>query len=232
MKAELAHDAGGPREFPRDGLPEVAILGRSNVGKSNLINALLGRRRLARTSARPGKTRRIHFYRVAERFYLVDLPGYGYAAAPREERRGWRPLVESYLRGTRAALRGAIVLADVRRGLEEEEWQLLEWLDAERIPTAIALTKSDKISRSETTARVRALAEEAGPAGDRIAAVSSRTRSGVAAVAGWVRDWAGCDPTPTGRGPGRHPGAGHVTSPTPRAGSPRSRRRGSRRPCP
>jgi GTP-binding protein len=159
LRSELAFDAGSPRQFPEDGLPEVAVMGRSNVGKSSLINALLGRRKLARTSGRPGKTRRIHFYRIEERLYLVDLPGYGWAAVSKRERESWRPLVESYLRRERSALRGTILLVDARRGLESEERDLLAWLEAEQIPVAIVLTKCDKLSQSEGAKRLRALAE-------------------------------------------------------------------------
>jgi GTP-binding protein len=189
MRAELVHDAAKPEEFPRDGLPEVAVLGRSNVGKSSLINALLGRRNLARTSGRPGKTRRIHFYRVADRFYLVDLPGFGYAAASRDERRTWKPMVESYLRGTRAPLRGAILLVDVRRGAESEEGQLLHWLHVEGIPTGVAFTKSDKLSRSRAAAQLESLSRELPSGADRSALVSSRSRQGLEAIAAWIHDW-------------------------------------------
>jgi GTP-binding protein len=191
VKAELARNAGEPGEFPRDGLPEVAVLGRSNSGKSNLINALLGRRRLARTSARPGRTRRIHFYRVADAFYLVDLPGYGYAAVPRGERRGWRPMVESYLRGSRAPLRGALLLADVRRGLEEEEMRLLEWLEAEGVPVVLVLTKADKLSRSGAARRRQEVAKEGAVPADRISAVSARTGQGIEEIARWIEEWSG-----------------------------------------
>src|SRR5215510_4048342 len=131
MKSELAYNAGDPREFPRDGLPEIALLGRSNVGKSSLLNALLGRRQLARTSRTPGRTRRIQFYRIDAAAYLVDLPGYGYAKVPRDERQAWRGMVESYLRGTRSNLRGALLLVDVRRELGEDEQDLLAWLARE-----------------------------------------------------------------------------------------------------
>jgi GTP-binding protein len=191
MKVELTHNAGEPREFPSDELPEVAVMGRSNVGKSSLINAVLGRRKLARTSGRPGKTRRIHFYRVADEFYLVDLPGYGYAAASKEERKSWQPMVESYLRGSRKALRGAVLLVDVRRGPEEEEAQLLEWLAAENIPAAIAVTKSDKLSRSRASEALRGFGKETGLPEDRLALVSSRLRTGLEAVTGWIRGWTG-----------------------------------------
>jgi GTP-binding protein len=191
VEARLTHSAGRPAEFPRDGLPEIAVLGRSNVGKSSFINALLGRRSLARTSGRPGKTRRIHFYRVADAFYLVDMPGYGWAAVARSERRSWRGLAEGYLRGARKELRGAILLVDIRRGLEEEEDQLLEWLAHEQIPTAVALTKSDKLSAARLRTHFRSLAEQIELPPELVCAVSSRSGAGLASVAEWVRAWTG-----------------------------------------
>ncbi len=120
-------------DFPRPGPPEIAFLGRSNCGKSSLLNRLVNRKRLARTSSTPGKTRLIQFFRVevGEReLYLVDLPGYGYARVSRRERQSWQRLVESYL-GGRSSLRAAILLQDVRRDVSEDETLLLEWL-AER----------------------------------------------------------------------------------------------------
>jgi GTP-binding protein len=189
VNSELACDAASPGQFPSDGLPEVAVMGRSNVGKSSLVNALLGRRKLARTSARPGKTRRIHFYRVEGSLYLVDLPGYGYAAVSKREQGTWQPLVESYLRGARQPLRGAILIIDIRRGPEREERDLLDWLAAERIPVALALTKSDKLSSSQAARRLRELSAELEVDASRVAAVSARTGSGLASLAGWIRDW-------------------------------------------
>ena len=191
MKVELTHNAGTPQEFPEDALPEVAILGRSNVGKSSLINALLGRRTLARTSGRPGKTRRIHFYRVQDAFYLVDLPGYGYAAASKAERRSWRPLVESYLRGRREPLRGALLVVDIRRGPEEEERRVLEWLAAEGIPAAIALTKVDKLPRARASEALRGIVKETALPPARVALVSARLRAGLDVVQAWIREWTG-----------------------------------------
>jgi len=193
VKVEFAFDAAAPEGFPRDGLPEVAVLGRSNVGKSSVINALVGRRALARTSAHPGKTRRIHFYRVEDRAYLVDLPGYGYAAVSQVERRAWRPLVEAYLRGTRAALRGALLLVDVRREPGDEELALLEWLAAERIAVRVVLTKSDKLRPGELS-RCAARHREAlslGP--DTLACTSARTGRGLRPVAGWLCEWLGLE---------------------------------------
>ncbi len=189
MKAELARSAAEPGEFPEDGLPEVAVLGRSNVGKSSFINALLGRKALARTSGRPGKTRRIHFFRIEDAIYLVDLPGFGYAAVSREERRSWRPMAESYLRGSRTPLVGAILLVDARRGPEAEERQLLEWLRGERIETALVLTKCDKLPAARAALRLQADASSLDLT--RIGLASSRTRRGLESVASWIHDWTG-----------------------------------------
>jgi GTP-binding protein len=190
VQAELTHDAADPSGFPDDALPEVAVLGRSNVGKSTLINLLVGHRRLARTSSTPGKTRRIHFYRLERRAYLVDLPGYGYAAVAREERGGWRPLVEAYLRGTRATLRGALLLVDLRRGLAREEDELRGWLAHERIACGLVFTKIDKLAASELFERERELRSALGER-ERYCAVSARSGQGLAAVAAWLEGWLG-----------------------------------------
>ncbi len=191
MNSELFADAASEKQFPEDGLPEVAVAGRSNVGKSSFINALLGRRRLARTSRDPGRTRRIHFYRVDDAMYLVDLPGYGYAAVARDERESWRPMVESYLRGKRAPLRGVIVLVDVRRGPKDEERDLLAWLAREGIPAKIVFTKRDKLRANPLAQVLRRASEEQGLARDQVLAVSSTSRAGLGGVAAWIRDWTG-----------------------------------------
>ena len=193
MEAELAHDAAGPAQFPGDGLPEVAVAGRSNVGKSSFVNALAGRRKLARTSGTPGKTRRIHFYRLDGRAYLVDLPGYGYAAVGREERRAWRPLVESYLRGGRAALRGAILLIDPRRGPEREELDLLEWLAAEGIAARVVFTKADKFKPAALARRRAELLARLPLADGDVACASSLSGRGLAAPARWIEAWTGLE---------------------------------------
>ena len=141
-------------KLPRDGLPEVAFAGRSNVGKSSLINALVGRRRLAMTSSTPGKTRTINFYRVEERLYFVDLPGYGFARVPGEMRRRWRGLIESYFRTTRN-LRGAVVIVDARHEPTELDVQMAEWLRSIPVAFVVAATKSDKLSRPALQLRLK-----------------------------------------------------------------------------
>ncbi|MBW2280383.1 MAG: YihA family ribosome biogenesis GTP-binding protein [Deltaproteobacteria bacterium] len=191
MNSELARDAGKPSEFPDDGLPEVAIMGRSNVGKSSVINVLVGRKNLARTSSTPGKTRRIHFFQVEGAMYLVDLPGFGWARVGRQERAAWQPMVESYLRGTREALRGAILLIDLRRGPGDEERSLLDWLHHEGIPARVAWTKSDKLKPGKAAQQARAFATELGLEPGQSAAVSSLRARGFAPLVGWLQEWTG-----------------------------------------
>jgi len=163
------------------------------VGKSSLINRLVGRRGLARTSSTPGRTRRIHFYRVEDRAYLVDLPGYGYASGSRAERAEFAPLVESYLSHTRAPLRGALVLVDARRGAQDAEQELARYLAAERIPARAALTKCDKLKRSELEPARRALAESLRLDPAQVATVSADAGTGLAPVARWLHEWSGLE---------------------------------------
>ncbi len=144
--AEFAGSATGLRDFPRDGRPEIAFAGRSNVGKSSLLNRLLGRRKLARVSKTPGRTQTINFYRVNRTFYFVDLPGYGYAKVSEHMRRSWRPMVEGYLRG-RESLRAVVMIVDARHPPTPLDQEMQAWLDTARIPHLVVLTKGDKISR-------------------------------------------------------------------------------------
>ena len=187
LDARLAATAAGPPGFPREGVPEVAFLGRSNVGKSSLLNALAGRRALARTSSTPGKTRLVHFFEVTRdttdrarrRVLLVDLPGYGWAKVAKSERAAWQKLIESYLEG-RAPLRLAILLHDVRRDPTEDEHLLLAWLAERGVATLVAVTKCDKEKPMRRTARLREIA--AAYAGHALVATSAETKDGIDAL--------------------------------------------------
>jgi GTP-binding protein len=148
VHARFVTSASKPSEFPAPNLPEIAVVGRSNVGKSSLINALTGQDGLARTSRTPGRTRLVNWFEVNGKFHLVDLPGYGYAEVSREMRESWRPLIESYL-SDRKTLAGVLLLIDVRRGPEEEELDFVPWLQQKDIPIVVALTKSDKLAKNK-----------------------------------------------------------------------------------
>jgi GTP-binding protein len=174
--------AARARDFPRPGPPEIALLGRSNVGKSSLLNRLVQRRRLARTSTTPGKTRLLHWYAVergGRELWLVDLPGYGWAKVSKAERRSWRRLVESYLE-ERPTLRTAVLLQDLRRDLSEDETLLVAWLDERGIPVVLALTKVDKLKPMRRATRVRELREQAGLPDERVIPTSAEKGIGVA----------------------------------------------------
>ncbi len=182
--AEHVAAAKRPGDFPRPGRPEVAFLGRSNVGKSSLLNRLVGRKQLARTSGTPGKTRLIHFYAVTvgrRELLLVDLPGYGYARVARRERENWWQLVEQYL-DERRSLRVAILLQDLRREPCEDETLLLEWLAERAIPSAVALTKVDKLKPMRREQRVQLVRGQLGLSDDRLVSTSAETGRGIDAL--------------------------------------------------
>ena len=168
-------EAGGWR--PPPSLPEVAFAGRSNVGKSSLINALVHRRKFARVSNTPGRTREINFFKVNDQFVLADLPGYGYARISKEKRATWRPLIEGYLKGSNA-LRGVVQLLDARRSPSEDDLQMLEFLAHRETPTLVIATKVDKLRKSEREGRLNDLAKEAGVELDQIIPFSAETGEG------------------------------------------------------
>jgi GTP-binding protein len=162
---------------PEPSLPEVAFAGRSNVGKSSLINRLLRRKRFARVSNTPGRTREINFFRVNDRFVLVDLPGYGYARISKERRAEWRPLIEGYLR-TSPQLRGIVQLLDVRHDPTGDDLQMLEFLAELGVPAIAVLTKIDKLPRAEVPKRIAAIAEIVGMDAEQMIPFSAVTDAG------------------------------------------------------
>jgi GTP-binding protein len=179
--AELVTSCSHPSQFPELGLPEVAFLGRSNVGKSSLLNALSQRKKLARTSSTPGKTRLIHFFRVeigSSELVLVDLPGYGWAKVSKQERKGWQTLIESYL-GERAELRAALLLQDLRREISEDETLLLDWLAERGRPGMLVLTKCDKLKPMRRRERIRKLRKDLEGRVEEVLATSSQNRDGL-----------------------------------------------------
>jgi GTP-binding protein len=179
--AEWLATAAEPGGFPAPSAPEVAFLGRSNVGKSSLLNALVQRKKLARTSSAPGKTRLIHFFRVERpklETHFVDLPGYGYAKVSKSERKGWQRLIESYLED-RPSLCAAVLLQDLRRDFSDDETLLIDWLQERGIPVLLAITKIDKLKPMRRAARLRELKKAINLPAANVIATSSEARIGL-----------------------------------------------------
>lgn len=161
LSAEFVLSAKEPAHYPPAVLPEVAFAGRSNVGKSSLINTLLNRKGLARTSNTPGRTQEINFFSVNDKLHFIDLPGYGYAKVPERMRKNWGPMIETYLSG-RPTLRLVVLILDMRRDPSAEDRQLIGWLQFYRLPFFIVLTKSDKVSRNQLAQRLRRIGDHLG----------------------------------------------------------------------
>jgi GTP-binding protein len=159
LSAEFVLSAKQPAHYPPAVLPEIAFAGRSNVGKSSLINTLVKRKGLARTSNTPGRTQEINFFIVNNRFGFIDLPGYGYAKVPEKIRNNWGPMIEAYL-SQRETLRLVVLILDIRRDPSPEDRQLIGWLQYYRLPVLIVLTKIDKLSRNELAVRKRVIGED------------------------------------------------------------------------
>ncbi|HET6341287.1 MAG TPA: ribosome biogenesis GTP-binding protein YihA/YsxC [Gemmatimonadota bacterium] len=166
-----------PRERPSPELPEIAFTGRSNVGKSSLLNALMRRKRLARTSRTPGRTRAIHYYQVGDRCYFVDLPGYGYAAVPEGVRRSWAPMIEGYLDSSER-LAGVLSLVDGRREPTDSDRLMIDGLAARGLPTLVVLTKADKVPRARRSPGQDDAARRLGLDSDQVVWFSALTGEG------------------------------------------------------
>ena len=161
MKVNYLGGGFNPGEFTENSLPEVAFMGRSNVGKSSLINGLCKQRQLARVSSTPGRTQAIHFFSVADKFCLVDLPGFGFAKAPGNVRKKWKPLVNSYL-NHRPQLKLALLLVDIRREPRDQEFSLKASLEANNVTVLMIVTKTDKVPKTKRAGRIQQLAKAMG----------------------------------------------------------------------
>lgn len=159
--AEFVTSAVKPDQYPTPDYPEVAFAGRSNVGKSSLINKLVNRRSLVKTSSTPGRTQLINFFLVNGNLSLVDLPGYGYAKVPAAIKRQWGPMVEAYI-ANRSNLKAVVLLMDIRRTPKAEEFSLMDWLRHHKIPMILVLTKADKLSKTRQGKQRRTAAEILG----------------------------------------------------------------------
>ncbi|MFB4210762.1 ribosome biogenesis GTP-binding protein YihA/YsxC [Shouchella sp. JSM 1781072] len=158
-KAELEHVAVKPEQYPATRLPELALAGRSNVGKSSFINKMLNRKGLARTSGQPGKTQTLNFYEINEMLYFVDVPGYGYAKVSKSERAAWGRMIETYL-SEREELKAVLQLVDARHKPSEDDKLMYNWMKHFEIPVIIVATKADKISRSKWQKHLSIISKE------------------------------------------------------------------------
>lgn len=160
-KVEMVISAASRKQYPGEGLPEIAFAGRSNVGKSSLINTLLNRNNFARVSSQPGKTRTINFYRINGEFFLVDLPGYGFARTSRQEQLKWGKMMDEYL-NTRTTLRGVLQLVDIRHKPTGLDVMMFKWIRDAGLPGVVVATKSDKIARAKRPGHFREIGDTLG----------------------------------------------------------------------
>lgn len=185
--AEFVISAVGPKQYPEDNLPEIALAGRSNVGKSSLINKFINRKNLARTSSKPGKTQTLNFYRInGDGFYFVDLPGYGFAQVSRSVKEQWGKFIDNYL-SNRSVLKGVIQLVDIRHAPSKDDVNMYHWLEALEEDTLVVATKCDKISKGQWQKHLKIIREGLGCGkGQTIIPFSAENGQGLAEVMAWV----------------------------------------------
>lgn len=181
LSAEFITSAVNPPHYPPAERPEIAFAGRSNVGKSSLINTLVNRKRLVKTSRTPGRTQLINFFDINRAFNFVDLPGYGYARVPAAVKKNWGPMVTTYL-STRKTLSGVVLLLDIRRVPGPEEGNFIDWLDQYRLAAILVLTKADKLSKTKQIRQQQAVAEALGIKQEALIRFSTKTRQGKEAL--------------------------------------------------
>jgi GTP-binding protein len=178
MEIAFLKSAFRESDYPPPDKPEVAFAGRSNVGKSSLINVLVRRKGVARTSSKPGRTQSINFFCLQDRLYLVDLPGYGFALVPDHVKKSWGEMMETYLR-RRSNLRAIVVILDIRRDLSAGDKELLEWLNTYGKKSIVVLTKADKLSRQKSTSRAKQIENQLQEiTSERPTLFSAKTREG------------------------------------------------------
>jgi GTP-binding protein len=182
--AVFLKSATKPAHYPEGEMAEIAFAGRSNVGKSSLINALVNRKNLVRTSSTPGRTQLINFFAVNDAFSLVDLPGYGFAKVPLAVKKEWGPMMETYL-ATRTNLRGVVLIFDIRRTPREEDLQLLTWLRTYQVTPLLVITKCDKVSKNERAKQTALIAATLQVAREDLCHFSALSREGVEVI--WQR---------------------------------------------
>jgi GTP-binding protein len=175
--AQFITSAVKPAQYPPPDFPEVAFAGRSNVGKSSLINTLVNRKRLVKTSGTPGRTQLINFFLVNGALSLVDLPGYGYAKVPPAVKKKWGPMIETYL-STRPGLAAVVMLMDIRRTPRQEEFHLFQWLAHYAIPVIPVLTKADKLSKTKQKKQLQAIARVLDMGDPELILFSAKSRLG------------------------------------------------------
>ena len=178
LSAEFITSATRPSQYPPVNFPEIAFAGKSNVGKSSLINVLVNRKRLVKTSTTPGRTQLINFFDInSSSMTFVDLPGYGYAKVPAAVQKSWKPMIETYL-SERPTLKAVIMIMDIRRIPDEKDLYLINWLGHHQIPTIPILTKTDKLKTSEQARQLTLVSTTTGIPGDQIILFSAKTRTG------------------------------------------------------
>lgn len=188
ISSEIVMSAVSPKQYPEDGRPEIALAGRSNVGKSSTINTILNRRKLARVSSSPGKTRTINFYLINEEFYLVDLPGYGYAKVSKNEKATWGKMMETYL-SSRKNLYEVVLLVDIRHEPTNDDKMMYDWIKHYGYGSIVVATKSDKISKGAYQKHFKVIREKLGMSPeDKIIPISSLKREGIDKLWGSLED--------------------------------------------
>jgi GTP-binding protein len=192
--AEFVTSAAKPAQHPPAFLPEIAFAGRSNVGKSSLINTLVNRRHLVKTSSTPGRTQLINFFEINQQIVFVDLPGYGYAKVPASVRKTWGPMIETYLR-KRQTLKGVVIIMDIRRIPGQEELNLLGWLNHYSIAGILVLTKTDKLSKSKQVQQHHLIAQSLERDKDDFILFSAKSRRGKDALWNAILSLAGIEDT-------------------------------------